>query len=503
MGFFDNKQLPGQVAIKQQKQVLHTEVRKDKASAKPVAVRPSVERPTKSHSKSRAPPKPAPKAKTTEPQGPQAKTPQQKLQQARKRKSNSNTPQPRQYWGSDSDGNESDDFLDKPRKRTKISPEAELDLNRKIRSSTAFDDERGGEFPIVHAADVANVGPSKAYTLAFPDFPDLKDLVLQYPSAAQQERYALVIPRHHEDFKALEDIREVLEIVAQYYLPPKIGDDITDDSQGLIRQLKRAIKKFDGKEYSDLIQTWNMKLNNLRKETVIQKEISQWKSVDLRLCEFILMQTYARTVSLDVNGLKKYKNGEDNVYGELLPKFVSTILKQDTQLKSDQVFVDLGSGVGNVVLQAALEIGCESWGCEMMPNACKLASQQRTEFEARCRLWGLTTGNITLEQGDFLTNKVIAKVLAKADVILVNNQAFTPTLNESLTNLFLDLKDGAKVVSLRSFAPVGHKHARNAGAIHNILEVTEKTYYSGCVSWTNASGTYYVATKDSSKMQQL
>ena len=76
--------------------------------------------------------------------------------------------------------------------------------------------------------------------------------------------------------------------------------------------------------------------------------------------------------------------------------------------------VDLGSGVGNVVLQAALEIGCESWGCEMMPNACTLADLQQAEFKARCRLWGITPGKTRLVQGDFLTEQSIIEVLKRA-----------------------------------------------------------------------------------------
>ncbi|CAG8627027.1 7573_t:CDS:2, partial [Scutellospora calospora] len=54
-------------------------------------------------------------------------------------------------------------------------------------------------------------------------------------------------------------------------------------------------------------------------------------------------------------------SGEAHPGANLLPDFVSEILRK-TRLNHEQVFVDLGSGVGNVVLQAALEIGAESWG---------------------------------------------------------------------------------------------------------------------------------------------
>ena len=193
----------------------------------------------------------------------------------------------------------------------------------------------------------------------------------------------------------------------------------------------------------------------------------------------------------------------DNVYGELLPRFVSKIF-QETNLTSSQVFVDLGSGVANVVLQAALEIGCESWGCEVMENACVLAELQEAEFVSRCRLWGLAAGKVHLERGDFLTNAKIGDALKRADVVLVNNQAFTPELNDRLMNLFLDLKEKCQIVSLKSFVPQDHKiTTRNLNSPANLLRVETKPYYSNCVSWTNAPGTYCKATKDSKQLRDF
>jgi len=210
----------------------------------------------------------------------------------------------------------------------------------------------------------------------------------------------------------------------------------------------------------------------------------------------ILQQVYDRAVSPNVELLKHYENGTDNVYGELKDKFISEALIK-TGLKSGQVFVDLGSGVGNVVLQAALEFGCESWGCEMMKNASDLAEAQEKEFNARCRLWGIQPGNMHLERGDFLENRKIHQAMKRADVILVNNQAFTPDLNQKLVQLFLDLKDGCKIVSLKSFVPDGHKiTSRNRDNPVNLLSVKKGEYFSKSVSWTDAGGTYFIATKD-------
>ena len=501
MSWFANKQKPGHTALPQAKHAVHKESRKvNPADQKQPFVHPihmkAQSRLAHQQVKSRSA-----TPKGSKPASPLlAPSPKEKPLAGRKRPSS--TP-PRQDWGDDDEGSDLDLDAEDTRKRQKRESTIEADPGRTIWSPTAFSSQDDGKFAMIHGADLARcpkVGNAE-YTLAFPSFEDFKIVELQYPSASQKERYELVMPNLDDDFKPLVEIREVMEMTIAHYLPPAEAKKLGDDSHGLPRNLKRAAKELDGKKFGTHVQTWNETLNRLRNDGTLQSRIKEWRTVDVGLCEFILTQTYARTVSLGVKDLRKYETGGNNVYGELLPRFVSEILTRDVKIKADQLFVDLGSGVGNVVLQAALEVGCESWGCEEVPSACKLADKQKTEFEARCRLWGLSAGAIHLEQGDFLTNSVIHKALQKADVVLVNNQAFTPDLNDKLTHLFLDLKDGAKVVSLKSFAPVGHQqHARNAGAIYNILDVLEKRYYDRSVSWTNASGTYYVATKDSSRM---
>ena len=69
--------------------------------------------------------------------------------------------------------------------------------------------------------------------------------------------------------------------------------------------------------------------------------------------------------------------------------------------------------------------------------------------------------------------------------------------------MFLELKDGCQIVSLKSFVPLDHQITeRNADSPMNLLTVKEKEYFSGCVSWTNAPGRYYVSTVDRTKIQE-
>lgn len=291
---------------------------------------------------------------------------------------------------------------------------------------------------------------------------------------------------------AVKDIMKVVNFAASIYLTEDEARPFLDQNTGIYRKLEKSRNTNNGAEFKAALKQYNQTLITLRKEGVISRNLRAMHGIPRDLVDFILDQVYDRTVALKVELLAKYENGTDNVYGELLHPFISDIFER-TNMTSDKVFVDLGSGVGNVVVQAALEIGCESWGCEMMENACNLADEQKREFAARCRLWGLAPGKVHLERGDFRKNEKILSVLKRADVVLVNNQAFTSQLNDSLVNMFLDLKPGCKIVSLKTFVH-DNKIAENDVA-SSILDVEHLTYPEEYVSWTSASGTFCISTR--------
>ena len=88
------------------------------------------------------------------------------------------------------------------------------------------------------------------------------------------------------------------------------------------------------------------------------------------------------------------------------------------------VRLDLGSGVGNVCLQASLATGCRSYGIELMPAPAKLARSQLDQFRMRCRMWGVGCGEIEVEEGDMLASRRVEELLPQADVVLVDNKVF-------------------------------------------------------------------------------
>ena len=429
----------------------------------------------------------------------QKKTHLSQVQKSAKRKSASPLP----TFNSDSEGDSGDDFLNdyankKPRRLFKT------DAKRRIRDAENWSEVAGAEFDFVHGRDLTTGAQARIYKPIFDDEAvNASELTLQYPGASRQETFQLVAPRMKNEFSPLDEIVRVMRVALESYLPTTKSKPLLDGSTGFEYRLKRAWRQLHREDLLRVIAEYNNIVLDARKDGTSAQALDKMAHLPLSLVELILDQIFARTVSPKVESLKQYEAFSDNTYGELRPPFVSEIFRQ-TGLTSSAIFLDLGSGVGNVTLQAALEIGCESHGIEVMENPCALARAQAQEFPSRCRMWGISVGSVNLLQGNFLEDTRITSVLQKADVILVNNQAFQPELNANLTQLFLDLKEGAKIVSLNSFVPHKWKlDERTRDSIIGVLEVEKKTYWSGCVSWKDEGGDYYITTKDTSRINRI
>ncbi|SPO30074.1 related to protein-lysine N-methyltransferase [Ustilago trichophora] len=279
------------------------------------------------------------------------------------------------------------------------------------------------------------------------------------------------------------------------------------DPDSILRSFTKARNRRDGPLFMRALSRFNSALIVLRDSGALATNISSMghsTGVPEGIWRLIQDQVYARVVGPRVEELGRYQAFSDNVYGELLPRFMSEIA-QLTNLGPDKVFVDLGSGVGNLLIQTSLQTGSEAYGCEMMPIPAALASQQITEAQLRWAAWGLR-GSDAVEawQGDFGEHTGVRDVLKRADVVLVNNYAFLPKTNENLSLLFLDLPDGAQIVSLKPFVPPDFRLTqRTLSSPLAILRVTERLYTSGCVSWADGGGKYYIQTVDRSLVREF
>lgn len=137
----------------------------------------------------------------------------------------------------------------------------------------------------------------------------------------------------------------------------------------------------------------------------------------------IIDENYQRAVGPNVKTLKKYEAFSSTVYGELMPILSHEIIRL-TQLREDSLFLDLGSGVANVVVQAALQTGCTAYGIELMPQPARVARDMREQIRIRARMWGVNIGQMELEEGDMLKSRRVDELMSKADVVLVDNKVF-------------------------------------------------------------------------------
>lgn len=106
-----------------------------------------------------------------------------------------------------------------------------------------------------------------------------------------------------------------------------------------------------------------------------------------------------------------------------MPSFIGDIISA-TGLNEKSLFLDMGSGVGNVALQASLQTGCRAFGVELLPKVADLADKQYEQLKLRCRMWGVAMGEVELMMGDMKACPRLDELMRQADVVLVNNYIF-------------------------------------------------------------------------------
>lgn len=368
---------------------------------------------------------------------------------------------------------------------------------------------------------------------------------LEYPNTGASEKFILLQPKDRDHYNPIFDLRSAIHTIIEYFLTPEQAavfgthpsqivlptdmnpfchpsDPIPEppsppSSPGssraalphgdLLRSISRAFNRRDGPLFVELVNTVSRLIRELKTSgpggsNPLMDNVARWPGVHPKVCKVLIEQTYQRSVGPRIKEVKQYQAWTSNVYGELMPNFISDIVHY-TGLKPGSHFLDLGCGVGNVVLQAALQSGCTAAGVENMAKPADLARSQLSQMQDRLRLWGLNMGDAEMIEGDF-REVDLARHLQSADVVLVNNYAFDPQLNEELSRLFLDMKEGAVVVSLKSFVPHNFRLTQhNAETPIAILRAEEREFRPGTVSWSVKGGTYYVNHIDRSMLREF
>ena len=295
-------------------------------------------------------------------------------------------------------------------------------------------------------------------------YPLIEETVLLKLPNESFEEFPLVSPFKETEYNPIADLKETISLLA-----PNMSSTVKET-------LKERVKAFN------LLQNSG------------KSSFHPTKSRLRSLQRHILLQAYTRVI-VRPNLLNKYKRFSNQVYGEATPEFASLMFSH-CGLSTRCSFVDLGSGIGTVVLQAAIECGCDSFGIELMslPSAYAKALQVETELRLKC--YNLKYGKIRLKQGDFLNDAETFSRLEAATHIFTNNLVFGPKVNQSLLDLFICLPDGAKVCSLE---PFDYNFSLSRETVHYPQAIfrTEKVEYpANSMSWTPSAGHFYIHTVD-------
>ena len=118
---------------------------------------------------------------------PRKSTPLSSSEAERKVPRKRSTPTQRTIFSSDD--SDVDDTSGRPCKKLKQESVLDTDSKRQVWLAKAFSDEDEGQFPMVHAADITSLDKATKYLPTFEGWSDTLEIVLQYPSVSQRERY--------------------------------------------------------------------------------------------------------------------------------------------------------------------------------------------------------------------------------------------------------------------------------------------------------------------------
>ncbi|XP_022223697.2 histone-lysine N-methyltransferase, H3 lysine-79 specific isoform X2 [Drosophila obscura] len=321
--------------------------------------------------------------------------------------------------------------------------------------------------------------------------PQVKDLVLRSPSGSPETiAYAWPLQIGHGQDKHDNgiDIIDTIKFVC---------DDLPSIQSAFEEINLNQIDTACYKTMTNLVDRFNKAVDSivaLEKGTSLPAERLN-KFAHPSLLRHILQLVYNAAV-LDPDKLNQYEPFSPEVYGETSYELVQQMLKHVTVGKED-TFIDLGSGVGQVVLQMAGSFPLKTCiGIEKADTPARYAERMDLFFRQHMSWFGKRYCEYKLIKGDFLVDEHREKITSST-LVFVNNFAFGPTVDHQLKERFADLRDGARVVSSKSFCPLNFRITdRNLSDIGTIMHVSEIPPLKGSVSWTCKPVSYYLHVID-------
>lgn len=211
-----------------------------------------------------------------------------------------------------------------------------------------------------------------------------------------------------------------------------------------------------------------------------------------RICYF------SRELSIgDEKLLNNYRPHSAETYGETALNQLLSIC-EELEVGTDDIFADLGSGVGQTVLFLSAFAGVKkSIGFEIMQYPSKCAELNRSHFISLMKHLGKAPLEIKLIHGSFLDAEAVELITSEATLLFMNNVKFDPPLMLNSENLFKKCKVGTRIISTSEFVNRGRSpEASNAwtSQLASITSTKKLRSVSNNVSWTGLTQQFYLTT---------
>uniref|UniRef100_A0A915NQZ5 Histone-lysine N-methyltransferase, H3 lysine-79 specific n=1 Tax=Meloidogyne floridensis TaxID=298350 RepID=A0A915NQZ5_9BILA len=275
----------------------------------------------------------------------------------------------------------------------------------------------------------------------------------------------------------------------------------------LATPLKSKLESVDVFNY-DQVRSLAKKFNKISKETALTRKENSSKSsqnASKELLHQIITRCYNKAVDNEKALNKHYEAFSSQTYGETSYERMQMIIEELKPSQKD-VFVDLGSGVGQLVVHVAGgTLAHRAVGIEIASLPSKFAKKLEHEFKKLMNWFGRPFQPFELLHGDFLSTEYRKLITEEASIIFINNYAFQSDLETRIKReLLSDLKDGTRIVSTKPYVPLNKQGAITDRQLNDISVITEVAEMKPCLnpcSWTSAYVPYYLHTINRTKLE--
>ncbi|CAD5209780.1 unnamed protein product [Bursaphelenchus xylophilus] len=223
-----------------------------------------------------------------------------------------------------------------------------------------------------------------------------------------------------------------------------------------------------------------------------------------KLLSRILTHSYNKAVDNEKALNKHYEAFSSETYGETSFNRMQMIIDELKPTNQD-VFVDLGSGVGQLVAHMAGGSRVKkAFGIEIAQLPAKFAARLEEEFRKLMKFFGKKVRPFSLERGNFLDENYRELITQDATIIFINNYAFQSDLEAKIKqNLLSELKNGTKIISTKPYGALNKNITeRQLNDISSILDVVELKRCPNPCSWTSNDVPYYLHVVNHEKLEK-